>query len=132
MATFPDLLDATAGGHVEIGSNFDEAAAQELEEETGVKTGDRGLRFIRKVRSKAYDKVTGTTNNAIRAIYAYLYRGELSDLKIEPGASDGFESWSFETLYSLSPKQRARFVPAVVDDENMAMFRQLQDSLRIS
>lgn len=34
--TFPDLLDATAGGYVEIGDDWVTAALKELQEETGV------------------------------------------------------------------------------------------------
>ena len=34
--TYPDLLDATVGGHVEIGADYESAALQELEEETGI------------------------------------------------------------------------------------------------
>ena len=34
--TYPNLLDATVGGHVEIGEDYDHAALKELQEETGI------------------------------------------------------------------------------------------------
>ena len=41
-----DLLDATVGGHVEIGSDYENTALQELEEETGIKAEKNNLAFI--------------------------------------------------------------------------------------
>src|SRR3989338_3198176 len=68
--TYPDLLDASAGGHVEIGSDYLKTALAEVAEETGLKIAADDLRFITMVRSKNYDPVTKKTNNVLRAIYA--------------------------------------------------------------
>ncbi|EKD96007.1 MAG: Dimethyladenosine transferase, partial [uncultured bacterium] len=35
--TRPDLLDATVGGHVELGDSYEDTAIKEVYEETGVK-----------------------------------------------------------------------------------------------
>src|SRR3990172_2229916 len=51
--TYPDLLDATVGGHVEIGADYESTALQELEEETGVKAVKDNLVVIQTVKSKA-------------------------------------------------------------------------------
>lgn len=34
---YPDLLDATVGGHVDLGDDYKETAIREVEEETGLK-----------------------------------------------------------------------------------------------
>ncbi|MBU0636967.1 NUDIX domain-containing protein [Patescibacteria group bacterium] len=52
--TYPDLLDATVGGHVEIGSDYENSAFQELEEETGIKATKDNFAFIQMIRSKTY------------------------------------------------------------------------------
>src|SRR3989338_9985388 len=52
--TYPDLLDATVGGHVEIGSDYLKTALAEVAEETGLKIAADDLRFITMVRSKNY------------------------------------------------------------------------------
>src|SRR3989338_11369703 len=44
--TYPDLLDATVGGHVEIGSDYEDKALQEVAEETGIKAEKYNLIFI--------------------------------------------------------------------------------------
>jgi len=44
--TYPDLLDATVGGHVEIGFDYENTALQELSEETGIKAEKNNLTFI--------------------------------------------------------------------------------------
>ena len=75
--TYPDLLDATVGGHVEIGSDYENTALQELAEETGIRAKENNLTFIEMMRSKTFDISTNKTNNVIRAIYAYRYEGKL-------------------------------------------------------
>ena len=48
--TFPDLLDATVGGHVEIGDSYEQTAIKEAEEETGIKINPLDLVFINKIK----------------------------------------------------------------------------------
>jgi hypothetical protein len=43
-----------------------------MTEETGVKAKRNDLTLIRKTRSNSRDKITGKTNNVIRAVYAPL------------------------------------------------------------
>src|SRR3989338_8272977 len=52
--TYPDLLDATVGGHVEIDSNYENTALQEVAEETGIKAEKNNLAFIQMVRSEEH------------------------------------------------------------------------------
>lgn len=124
--TYPDLLDATVGGHVEIGSDYESTALQELAEETGIKVEKNNLAFIQMVRSKTFDTATNKTNNVIRAIYAYRYEGKVEDLKIERGKAIGFESWPLEKVFNISDEGRKRFIPAILEGEVLNIFRKIQ------
>ncbi len=124
--TYPDLLDATVGGHVEIGADYENSALQELEEETGIRATKDNLAFIQMVRSKTYDEATGMTNNVIRAIYAYRYDGNVEDLKVEKGKAIGFEVWPFDKIFNITDEDRKRFIPAILEDEILNIFRKMQ------
>jgi isopentenyldiphosphate isomerase len=124
--TYPDLLDATVGGHVEIGSDYENTSLQELAEETGIKIEKNNLAFIQMVRSKTFDIATNKTNNVIRAIYAYRYDGKFEDLKVEKGKAIGFESWPLEKIFNISDEDRKRFIPAILEEEILNIFRKIQ------
>ncbi len=124
--TFPDLLDATVGGHVEIGADYEDTALQELTEETGIKTEKNKIHFIQIIRSKNHDQTTGKTNNVIRAVYAYCYDGKIEDLKIEKGKAIGFEAWPLEKIFNLSDKDKKYFIPAILEEEILEIFRKIQ------
>lgn len=113
--TFPDLLDATVGGHVEIGHSYEETAVKETEEETGLKINPEDLIFIGKINKHlSEDKVTGKVNNAFRAHYAYLYKGRIQDLKIETGKALGFELWPITKLMNATKEEETKFIPYVL------------------
>lgn len=124
--TYPDSLDATVGGHVEIGSDYKSTARQELEEETGIKAEKNNLAFIQMVRSKTFDTATNKTNNVVRAIYAYPYKGKIDNLKIEKGKAIGFESWSLEKLFNISDEDKKRFIPLIFEKDNLKIFAKIQ------
>ena len=124
--TYPDLLDATVGGHVEIGSDYEKTALQELEEETGIKAEKNNLAFIQIIRSKTFDTVTNKTNNVIRAIYAYCYNGKTEALKIEKGKAIGFESWPLEKIFNISDEDRRRFIPSIFEKDNLEIFTKIK------
>lgn len=125
--TYPDLLDATVGGHVEINSNYENTAFQELQEETGIKAEKNNLAFIQIVQSKTFDTVTNKTNNVIRAIYAYCYKGKIEDLKIEKGKAIGFESWPLEKLFDISDEDKRRFIPSIFEKDNLEIFAKIKE-----
>lgn len=125
--TFPDLLDATVGGHVEIGDTYEQTAAKEAREETGVDISQEDLIFLRTTITKSYDEATGTTNHPRRNVYAYCFRGKIEDLRIEPGASQGFEAWPIEALMNLSPEESRRFIPSLIDENGMETIEQIRN-----
>ena len=124
--TYPDLLDASVGGHIEIGMGYEDSALQEMEEETGLKPDKDKLTFIQMVRSKTYDKATGMTNNVIRVIYAYRYDGKIEDLRVEKGKAIGFELWPLDKIFNISEEDKKRFIPAIFEKDIQDIFRNIQ------
>jgi len=113
--TYPDLLHATVGGHVEMNDNYEQTAIKEAEEETGVEISPDNLIFLSKTKRWSEDKATGKINNAIGQSYIYIFTGELSDLKIEAGKSLGFEIWSSEKLLNISEVDSKKFIPYILE-----------------
>ncbi|MFA6533664.1 MAG: NUDIX domain-containing protein [Patescibacteria group bacterium] len=128
--TFPGLLDASAGGHVEIGESYSQAAIKELREETGVVALPEQLVNLGKVRKTASDPVTGTTNNVFRQIYAYLYSGRAEDLKLETGEATSLEFWPIEKILSLSAEEKKISVPGIFTPEYLDIFQKLKNLIR--
>ena len=113
--TFPDKLDATVGGHVEIGDSYEKTAIKEAKEETGVKINPADLIFINKIKKYSKDEATGKINNNFNSRYLYVYRGNIADLKVEGKEALGFESFSLEKLVNLSITEKTRFIPFVLN-----------------
>jgi isopentenyldiphosphate isomerase len=109
--TYPDLLDATVGGHVEPGESYLDAAVKETMEETGFKLNPADLHELKKLRTRSEDKVTGMINNTFRMQYLYIFRGKISDLHIEKGKAVGFEAYSIEELQKMNDADKSKFIP---------------------
>lgn len=124
--TFPDLLDATAGGHVDLGETYEQAAVKELDEETGLKADASELVFLKSHLLKSHDPVTGLTNNCLRNVYLYKKLVDVSSLELEEGKAIGFESFSFDTLSSLSEEEKQKFIPDILDQDGLELFNQIK------
>jgi isopentenyl-diphosphate Delta-isomerase len=107
--TFPNMLDATAGGYVEIGDDSVTTAIKELWEECGVKASESDLIHIDVIHTEIFDATTNKINNALRDIYVYTTAVDVSSLKIEDGKGSGFEAWSIQS--DMNPEQKANFIP---------------------
>lgn len=128
--TFPNLLDATVGGHVELDGNFVDTALKEVFEETGLQLAADQLNLIKKLRKSAKDPATGMINNVIRAIYAYRYEGKVEDLKVEGKTAQGFEAWPIDKLLKgLSIYERKRFIPSMLGREYLKIYKEIEKLL---
>lgn len=125
--TYPDLLDASVGGHVEIGDDYLTTAVKELAEETGIKAEAKDLIYITKMRRSSYDDKTGMINNVIRKIYAYEFNGDAKELKLEEGKSTSLEFWKIDRILHLTDEERKEFIASVVDDECGNVFNRVKD-----
>ncbi|MFH1367154.1 MAG: NUDIX domain-containing protein [Patescibacteria group bacterium] len=128
--TFPDLLDASVAGHVEIGDSPLETALKEIEEEAGIKVKEKDLIFIGTIRNNSYDPATGTTNNAAKLVYAYKYDDGLNNLKVEKGKGIGFEAWPLEKIFTLLPEDKKRFIPTILGKDILSVFREIQKLIK--
>ncbi|HNQ31582.1 MAG TPA: alpha/beta fold hydrolase [Candidatus Woesebacteria bacterium] len=123
--TFPDLLDATVGGHVSTGKTYLEAAVQEMQEEVGLQVKPSELISVTKIRNSAHDPITHITNNVWRWVYAYQYDGDVSKLTVERGEGIGFEVWPIEKILHISTIDRKRFVPSLLEESNLEAYRKI-------
>lgn len=112
---FPDLLDATVGGHVEIGDSYEESAVKELKEETGLDISSADLIFVNKIKKTNLDQATGKRNNVFNSRYVYIFRGDILDLKVEAGKATGFELWPLDRLLNINEADRTKFIPYILE-----------------
>ncbi|MBU0531143.1 MAG: NUDIX domain-containing protein [Candidatus Uhrbacteria bacterium] len=127
VETYPDLLDASVGGHVEINDSYEKTAVKEIEEETGLKIKPEDLHFIKMSRCSSHDKATDRRNNSLKAVYAYCYNGDPNDLKHEEGKSYGFVPWSIDKLFNISGEDKERFIAAIFTEEFLDIFRRIKE-----
>lgn len=123
--TYPDLLDATVGGHVDPGMSYEDAAIKEMEEETGLQASKNDLIFLKKIKNRSEDSVTGTINYSFKMEFAFIFKGNVSDLSIEQGKSVGFESWEISKLLNLDEVDRKKFIPKIIEPEFLDLYVQL-------
>lgn len=112
--TFPDLLDATVGGHVEIGDSYEKTAIKETEEETGVKIKENDILLISKSANSAKDEISQKINYAFQSEYLYVYNGFLNNLVVEAGKAIGFKAWTIDEILNLSDENKKVFIPYVL------------------
>lgn len=131
-ASWPDSLDATAGGHVEPGEDVLLAATREASEETGLNISSADLVDAGIIRSNIYEPKTGVTNNVVRSCYGYLFTGKLEDLKIEAGKVIGFVKYKYGDLNNLSEEEKQKFIPERLEKSYMEMYQKIFTHLNIN
>jgi isopentenyldiphosphate isomerase len=125
--TYPDLLDATVGGHVEIDDTYEETAKKEMAEETGIEMDPDNLIILDKIKTRAKDNVTGLINNSFKMEYAYKFDGDISSLQIEEGKSLGFESYNLnQVLEDRSEEFTKKFIPAILEGETLNILNKIK------
>jgi len=100
-------------GHVTSGDSYLETAIKESYEETGVIVDPAKLSRLDLSYSN-YDE-GDYLSNAIRALYAYEFDGNVSDLKIEEGEGTGFEMTTLEDLKVAINQNPDSYVPYLAD-----------------
>jgi len=124
--TWPDKLDATVGGHVGLHEGYEAAALRELREETGVIAQPTDLHFITRLHNNVHDPATGVSHNALGQIYVMRYDKPLATLRIDKSEAFGFEAWPVRTILHLSSAQRSKFVPVIIGDAYLAVYRDIK------
>ncbi len=124
--TYPNLLDVSVGGHVEMGDDYLVTAIKELEEETGIKAQSGDLIYLAKMRRNSVDEKTGMKNNTIKKVYAYEFNGDAKDLRLEDGMATSLEFWKIDKIFNLTNEERNEFIPSIVDEEYVNVFRKIK------
>ncbi len=130
--TYPDLLDATVGGHVEPGDSYEKTFEKECLEETGLSVKVSDAVVLLKMKKKVYDEVTNKINNTIRIQYAYLYKGKLEDLQLETGKAIGFVKIPLEKVLNLSEEEKKRFIPSIVGVDFLEIYKLAAEKLGLN
>ncbi|PIZ31844.1 MAG: hypothetical protein COY40_00925 [Alphaproteobacteria bacterium CG_4_10_14_0_8_um_filter_53_9] len=120
-------LDATAGGHVEPGQTYLQAALMEVEEETGFILEAEDITHLStlSINHKAPDKPS--QNNVFRSIFLYRFGGEIEDLKIEEHDGAGFSCVPLSTLKSLTPEDGSshKIVPNLLNEDYQKLYENM-------
>jgi len=127
--TYPDLLDATAGGHVDLGETYEESAIKELLEETGLSATEDELIYLNTELHKSYDEVTKMTNHPRRNVYLLKRRVSVDQLVIEEGKSLGFEPFPLDKLFELGESEKKRFIPTLLNESGLNIFMQIRENI---
>jgi len=125
--TFPNLFDASAGGHVDIGEDYVSSALRELEEETGINAKKENLVLIGEFKKKTHDKSTNKTNYAIRKIYAYYFKGKKEELSLEKNKATKLKFWPIKTLFNLSKEEEKEFIPTLFSEEYIGFYKKIEN-----
>ena len=125
--TWPGFLDVTVGGHIDTATeSYQEAAERELFEETGI---NLPIKFIVKMYKESYDPNTKTQNNAFRSTFAGLYKGEVSELRIENEHGQGFKKYSLNELENLSKEEKENFIPRFISGDYKEIYQKILKEL---
>ncbi len=120
--THPGKLTFSVSGHVELDQTIEQAAINELREETGIEESIDNLKYLGRVLFRNEDPETKTINNALRYFFGYNFSGTIFDLKIEPEDGAGFEEYSIESIKNLSEQEKSKFVTSLFFPPILEMF----------
>ncbi len=110
-------LDATAGGHVDIGESYRDAALREVQEETGLILRVTDLYEVGRIAGNEAIPDKQFLNKSIKPVYGYLYHGSVADLIVETGKAEGFELFPLAQIFDLPKEIKAQFIPSFVDPQ---------------
>lgn len=129
--TYPDLLDATVGGHVEPGDSYEQTAIKESLEETGLELKEEDFIFLKKMNKKVYDNVTNKINNTLRVQYAYLHKGGIEDLQIEEGKAIAFVKIPLDKILNLTEEEKKKSIPSIIEKDFLEMYTEAVKKLNL-
>lgn len=127
--TFPDLMDATVGGHVEVGQTYEQAAIVEAQEEAGLLITPSQLKPLAMLANDAVDERLNKRNLTFRQTYWMPYSGRFEDLRVEPGEAVGFVALPAATVFALTPNNAAGCIPGLFYEDYQPCWCALRQAL---
>lgn len=128
--TYPGLLAASVGGHVEPEESYEETALKELMEKTGIRARENEIEFIVKMRLKSFDPLTNMTNNTFRSVYAFLFDANKHRLELEKGEAISLEFWPINKILNMPEKDKSKFVPLLLSKKYEEVFRKIEKLMK--
>ena len=129
--TFPNLLSASVGGHVEIGQTYEQAAIREIEEEAGVTITAEHLHPLAKLQIESTDD-NGKKNNPFRQVYWVRYQGRGEELLVEKQDGAGFVLVPASRVFKMTPANCGEVVSALFQKDYMPAWEALQKALEVN
>jgi hypothetical protein len=127
--TFPNLMDATVGGHVEVGQTYEQAAIVEAQEEAGLLITPSQLKPLVMLANDAVDERLNKRNLTFRQTYWMPYPGSLDDLRVEPGEAVGFVALPAASVFALTSDNAAGCIPGLFYEDYQPCWRALRHAL---
>jgi isopentenyldiphosphate isomerase len=127
--TCPNLLDATVGGHVEIGQTYEQAALIEIAEEAGMTVSPEQVLPLIKLKTMAVDTLLDKKNATFRQVYWLRYRGAVEDLQIEKDDGAGFMTIPAERVFQMTPTDCDDCIPSLFKPDYMPAWDALRACL---
>jgi 8-oxo-dGTP pyrophosphatase MutT (NUDIX family) len=127
--TFPGQLDASVGGHVEVGQSYEQAAVMEVEEEAGLVITPSQLLPLVKLKTEAIDKSLNKRNLTFRQTYWLRYDGKLEELRVEPGDGAGFVCLRANEVFASTPESADECIAGLFHEDYQPCWRALRAAL---
>jgi isopentenyldiphosphate isomerase len=121
--SYPNYLDASAGGHVEPSQTYLQAALMELAEETGLKVSANQL--IEVVKLNKTQIGSGINNLVFRMIYLLPWAGSLHELQIEEADGAGFELMKISDILALNLDQPSELIPGLLTPDYREVWQKI-------
>lgn len=110
----PGKLTMTVSGHVSSGHTYLETAIQETKEEAGIYPNPDNLTLIDIYPVRIIER-PGYISDGMRAVYAYKFEGDISDLAVEEGEGDGFVMMNIKEARRLIAAEPDKFVTFIAE-----------------
>jgi 8-oxo-dGTP pyrophosphatase MutT (NUDIX family) len=121
--SYSNYLDATAGGHVEPGQTYLQAACMELLEETGLTVPPTALIELMKLDKNQVG--SGIKNLVYRMIYILPWQGNLDDLVVEQEDGAGFVLMPLQEILALSPDASGDLIPGLLTNDYREIWQKI-------
>lgn len=121
------MLDATIGGHVDVGETAFDAALREMHEESGLMVPPEDLILLDVMH--IYEEFPGfkRKNHVLRSMFLVKFSGDIASLKIEEGKSLGFLPLSLEQIAQPTDEflERFHFIEFLVSDKMLNLYKKM-------